>query len=124
MRELMLEAGYEAVRAVAAQRLNIVPIFGMEDVDPNQPEKFVTDIFDLLLSGFGLPTTKATVLQDWMKGRRSEVDQINGLVVDVLGIESAPVNAAVTEIAHRIERGELEPSIANAELLRPLATVI
>lgn len=121
MRELMLEAGYEAVRAVAAQGLTVVPIFGMEDVDPNQPEKFVTDIFDLLLTGFSLPTTKATVLQDWMKSRRSEVDEINGLVVEVLGAEAAPVNAAAAEIAHRIERGELKPSVKNAELFRELS---
>lgn len=122
MRELMLEAGHEAVRAVSAQGLKIVPIFGMEHVDPNQPEKFVTDIFDLLLSDFSLPTTKATILQDWQKGRRSEADQINGLVVDVLGADAAPVNAAATSIAHRIERGELEPSIENARILHDLAT--
>jgi hypothetical protein len=47
MRELMLEAGYEAVRAVSAQGLKIIPVFGMEDVDPSQPEKFVSDLFEL-----------------------------------------------------------------------------
>ena len=28
-----------------------------------------------------LPGTKTTVLQDWIKGRRSEVDDLNGVVV-------------------------------------------
>ena len=34
----------------------------------------------MLLAGFTLPTTKTTVLQDWMKGRHSEVDDLNGFV--------------------------------------------
>lgn len=118
MRELMLEAGNEAVRAVYSQGLEVVPIFGLTEVNP---DTFVSDIFDLLLSGFSLPTTKATVLHDWMKGRRSEVDEINGLVVEVLGREHAPVNAACVELAHRIERGELEPGPGNVALFRELA---
>jgi NADPH:quinone reductase-like Zn-dependent oxidoreductase len=31
--------------------------------------------------------------------------------------EGAPVNEAVVELAHRVERGELEPAVANLELL-------
>ena len=49
-----------------------------------------------------------TVLQDWIKERRAEVDDINGLVVHEqirLGGE-APVNTRLVEIAHQIERGE------------------
>ena len=121
MRELMIEAGLEAIRAGDAQGLSIVPIIGMENVDPERPEEFMTTLFDLLLTDFALPTTKATVLQDWMKGRRSEVDQINGLVVGVLGAEAAPVNAAAVEIAHRIEQGRLTPGPANLALFAELA---
>lgn len=123
MRELMLEAGNEAVRAVAALGLRVVPIFGMENVDPARPEEFVSSIFDLLLSDFSLPDTKATVLQDWMKGRKSEVDEINGLVVEVLANvgRPAPVNAAAVEIAHRIERGELAAGAGNYALFSTLS---
>ena len=51
------------------------------------------------------------------------MDDINGQVV----IQSqaydlaAPVNAAVVEVAHRIERGHLEPGPSNLALLRDLA---
>lgn len=123
MRELMLEAGNEAVRAVAALGLHVVPIFGMDGVDPDRPEEFVSTIFDLLLSDFSLPDTKATVLQDWMKGRRSEVDEINGLVVEVLAKagQPAPVNAAAVEIAHRIEQGDLSAGADNFELFAALS---
>ncbi len=114
MRELMLEAGREAIAAASALGHRVRPIIGMRDVDPQDPEKFLVDIFDLLLTHFALPESKATVLQDWSKRRRSEVDQINGLVVDVLAREgrTAPVNAAAVEIAHEIEAGLLEPSLS------------
>ena len=46
-----------------------------------------------------------------MKNRKSEVENINGWVVEEqlkLG-KKAPVNAAVVEISERIKRGEVEP---------------
>ena len=55
------------------------------------------------------------MLQDWMKGRRSEVREINGLVVDLqrrLG-GLAPANAATVELAVRIEDGSLEAGPGN-----------
>ena len=60
------------------------------------------------------------VLQDWMKGRHSEVDDLNGCIVQEAqraGL-STPVNAAVVELAHQIERGTLKPDPANLELLK------
>ncbi len=65
---------------------------------------------------FVLPGATTTVLQDWTKGRHSEVDDINGHVVAEgarLGVPT-PVNAAVVELAHRIERGELRAGIATS----------
>lgn len=113
MRALMLQAGREAVAAAAVLGHHVRPIIGMTDVDPQDPERFLTDIFDLLLTHYALPTSRATVLQDWDKGRRSEVDQINGLVVDVLRTsgQAAPVNAALVDLAHRIEAGAAPPSL-------------
>jgi hypothetical protein len=60
--------------------------------------------------------------QDWMKGRRSEVDDLNGLVAAEaarLG-RAAPVNAAIAELAHRVEQGTIKPDQANLRLLRDL----
>jgi 2-dehydropantoate 2-reductase len=62
------------------------------------------------------------VLQDWMKGRRGEVDDINSLVAREqrrLGGD-APINQRLVEIAMRIENGELTATPANADLLRSL----
>jgi hypothetical protein len=45
-----------------------------------------------------------------------------GAVVDAIGQGRAPVNAAVVELADRIERGELQPDPTNVELLGALAS--
>ena len=49
--------------------------------------------------------------QDIMKGRRTEIDLINGLIVrkgEEVGIR-APANRALTDIVKRVERRELAP---------------
>lgn len=119
MREFMVEAGQEAVRTTLAIGNRVVPIFGMTAADVTSPERFTEVLLDAVLTDFTVPSTRTTVLQDWMKGRRSEVDQINGLVVDEqrrLG-GSAPANQRAVEIAHQIESKELRAQPSNAALL-------
>lgn len=119
MREYMIEAGQEAVRTTLAIGNRVVPIFGMSADDVTSPEQFTEVLLDAVLTDFTLPSTRTTVLQDWMKGRRSEVDQINGLVVEEqrrLG-GRAPANEIAVELAHRIESGDLKAEPANAKLL-------
>ena len=116
MRTLMLRAGQEALDIGAMLGHPVLPIFGLKPDDIRQTNRLVETLLDVLLSGFTLPTTKTTVLQDWMKGRHSEVDDLNGLVSRVakqLG-KSAPVNEAIVALGHRIERGQLKPSIGNS----------
>lgn len=55
---------------------------------------------------------RASMGQDMMKGRRTEIEFLNGFVVakgQEVGI-AAPANAALTEIVKRVERGEARPS--------------
>jgi 2-dehydropantoate 2-reductase len=49
--------------------------------------------------------------QDMMKGRRTEIEFINGFIVEKakeIGL-AAPANAALTDIVKRVEKGELKP---------------
>ena len=49
--------------------------------------------------------------QDVVKGRRTEIDWLNGFVVRRgagIGMD-APANAAITEVVKRVERREVEP---------------
>jgi 2-dehydropantoate 2-reductase len=119
MRDLMLRSGQEALDAAIGVGMAIVPIFGLTEDDVTRPETIVETLLDQLLGGFVLPHSMSTVLQDWAKGRRSEVDEINGYVTRTgrqLGWQT-PVNTAVVELAHAIESGDLHPSPANLELL-------
>jgi 2-dehydropantoate 2-reductase len=122
MREMMLRSGQEAFDAGTRIGHKVLPIFGLTPEDLRQSNHPVETLLDVLLKGFVLPNTKTTVLQDWMKGRHSEVDNINGEVVAEMTRRGgmAPVNAAVVELARRIERGELKPGPANLALLRSL----
>jgi 2-dehydropantoate 2-reductase len=119
MRELMIRSGQEALDAALGLGNPVLPIFGLAPADVERPETVVEVLLDRLLGGFVLPHSTSTILQDWTKGRRSEVDDINGHVVlaaERLGRE-APVNAAVVELAHAIERGDLEPGASNLDRL-------
>lgn len=124
MRELMLRSGQEALDTGAAIGYPVLPIFDLTDDDMRQTNRLVEKLLDTLLGGFVLPHTKTTVLQDWIKGRHSEVDELNGLVAAEQERRggAAPVNRAVTDIAHRIERGELKPGPDNLALLIELAS--
>tara|TARA_A100001037_G_scaffold292593_1_gene308105 strand:- start:1277 stop:2308 length:1032 start_codon:yes stop_codon:yes gene_type:complete len=122
MKDVMMASGREAVRTAIETGNEIVPIFGHERIEVNDPDHYATVLLDAVLTRWTLPDTKVTVLQDWIKDRRAEVDDINGLVVREqarLG-GSAPINEQLVAIAHRIERGELAANPSNADLLRSL----
>jgi len=123
MRELMLRSGQEALDAGRAMGYSTLPIFGLTPADLVPAERVVETLLDALTAGFVLPETTTTILHDWRKGRHSEVDDINGRVVVEQAARGglAPVNVAVVEIAHRIERGELAPGPARLEELVALA---
>jgi len=122
IREVMMASGREAVRTALALGHDLVPILGKARVEANDPDHYATVLLDAVLTGWTRPDTKVTVLQDWMKDRRAEVDEINGLVVrEQLRIGGeAPVNAKLVDIAHRIENGELKADPSNADLLRSI----
>ncbi len=123
MREFMLRAGQEALDVGAAVGHKRRPILGMSERDVRDSNRLVETMLDRLMEGFILPGTRGVVLQDWEKGRKSELDNLNGHVARTAreaGI-AAPACEAVSEIARRIERGELEPGVENLALLNDLA---
>ncbi|WP_238006335.1 2-dehydropantoate 2-reductase [Dactylosporangium sp. AC04546] len=123
MRELMVRSGQEALDVGAALGYRPLPIFGLTPRDMGATDRIVELLLDTLYAGFVLPGTTTTILHDWLKGRRSEAGDINGRVVAHAGLlpGGAPVNAAVLEIAHRVERRELRPGPAVGDLLAELA---
>jgi 2-dehydropantoate 2-reductase len=58
--------------------------------------------------------------QDMVKGRRTEIEFLNGFVVakaKEVGV-AAPANAALTEIVKKVERGDLAPDPRHIQALR------
>ena len=119
MLEVMREAGYEAMRAALADGAKIIPIIGLPPITTNHPERYVDQIFEEVLKTFSRADTLTTSLQDWRKGRRAEVQEVNGWVVDVLREHGrdAPMNRRVVELGFEIESGKRAPKPENAKLM-------
>lgn len=119
MFEFMLTAGEETARTAVADGHRIVSVFGMTGVEDLTPEQYARRLLDAVLDSYTLPDTLTTVLQDWRKGRRAEIDEINGQVVRTGAAHGVPTpaNARVRELAHRVERGELVAQPGNAALM-------
>lgn len=122
MLSIMREAGYEAMQAALADGATIMPIIGMPPVMSNHPERYVDEIFAEVLRTFSREDTLTTSLQDWRKGRRAEVAEVNGWVVDILRAHGrdAPVNRRIVELAFEIEAGRARPEPANLARLRAM----
>jgi 2-dehydropantoate 2-reductase len=72
-------------------------------------------------TGRNLGAGRPSLLQDVLKGRRTEVDYLNGYVVrkgKEVGVPT-PMNEAVVEITKRLEAGDLKPDPANLAFLIP-----
>jgi 2-dehydropantoate 2-reductase len=121
MRELVLKVGAEALDAGAALGHPIEPIFGLTPDDMRGTNQLLEKLLDKLNHDIG-PRARDCVLQDHIKGRYSEVDLINGLVVEECARRGrpAPANAAIVAITRRIQEGTLKPDIANLELARSM----
>jgi 2-dehydropantoate 2-reductase len=119
MRPIMIRAGDEAIRLAKEEGLAIRPIFGMEGAAAANPDTFMQTILDELVAHYVKPTSRSTFLHDWIKSRHCEVDQINGAVVEGMARHGlkAPVNQALIEFAHDIERGLRQRGMQNLEPL-------
>ena len=121
MRELVLKVGNEALEVGQELGHPIEPIFGLTPEDVRGSNQLLEKLLDKLNRDIG-PRARDCVLQDHIKGRYSEVDLINGLVVEECARrgKAAPANAAIVEITRRIQDGTLKPDISNLELARSM----
>ena len=118
MVEYMKACAKEALAVCIGSGSKIVPIFGLKEAQQD-PDLYAVELFDQVIAHFTFPNTLTTVLQDWRKGRRAEIHEINGLVVREgarLGIPT-PANSITLDIASRIEVGELEAGADNRALI-------
>jgi 2-dehydropantoate 2-reductase len=121
VRELAVRVGSEALELGQHLGYRIEPIFGLKAEDLEGSNRLLENFLEKLNRDLG-PNMRDCVTQDYLKGRYTEVDLINGLVVAESkrrGI-AAPANAAMVEIARRIHSGALRPEPANLDIARKM----
>ena len=119
IRKLADNAGREALAVGLARGHEIVPLFGDDGMADHDAETYASAVLDAILTGWSPPGFRVALLQDWVKGRRGEGQDINGLVVSEsarLGL-SAPVNEALLGFSRQIESGKIRRGIWNSEPL-------
>jgi len=117
VREMMLRSGSEALAAGQALGYKIEPIIGLNAEDAQGSNRFLENLLDKMTADVG-PTAKNAMLQDHIKGRRTEIEAINGLVAAEsrrFGLAS-PVSDVLIDINKQITAGDLKPDAANLEL--------
>lgn len=124
-RELSIRLGSSCVRVGRALGLALEPVGGLHlDVlalaEDHAAEREEITRMILAVSDARSDGQRPSMGQDIIKGRRTEVDAINGLVArrgDEVGVDTR-FHKRVAEVIHRIERGELQPG---PELLKQIA---
>jgi 2-dehydropantoate 2-reductase len=123
MSELMMRLGQESLVVGEALGHPVVPLFGLKLDGIEGSNQLLQTFIDKLNHDIGPKRGANTTLQDHLKGRLSEVDLINGMIVDESAKRglAAPANAAIVEVTRRIHNGELEPDPSNLKLALDLA---
>lgn len=119
MREVVIRLGTEALEVGQKLGHKPEPIFGLKPEEIEGTNRFVELMFDKLAADVGGRSLRNCSLQDYMKGRKSETDIINGLVVEEaarFGI-SAPANQVIVDLSREIEAGRLKPGPENMQLI-------
>ena len=108
----------ECIDVCAAGNIRIEPVQGKDIVKLLDYTNRVKKAFSFFIIPIAIrkhASLKASMLQDLEKGKKCEVDAINGVVCS-FGRKvcvPTPMNDMVVEIVHRIEKGELAPSFDN-----------
>jgi 2-dehydropantoate 2-reductase len=121
-RRIAIHLAAEAITVGRASGHEVEPIYGIE------PQRFVDAAAgrgvqsvetDLAASAKHLTGGRPSLLQDVLKGRRTEIDYLNGYVSNEgrkRGIKT-PINDAVVALIHRHGVGTLKPDPKNLEPL-------
>ncbi len=118
--EISINLGKESLLVGTTLGYHLEPIFGMIAEDfLGATDEVLKKSLTTLVSHIG-KEARSMVFQDHLKGRRTEIDYINGLVVRK-GREAkipTPLNEAVTSVTKQIELGKLKPNLCNLSEIR------
>ena len=115
----------ECIDVCAAGNIRIEPVQGKDIVKLLDYSNTIKKAFSFFIIPIAIrkhARLKASMLQDLEKGKKSEVDAINGAVC-VYGRKVSvptPMNDKVVEIIHLVEEGKLSPSFDNMQYFERL----
>ena len=122
MTEISLAIGRESVAVGAALGYTVEPIFGLSAQDfAGSDDQVLITALRTLHQHVGKEATTATV-QDQLKGRRTELEHINGTVVRKgreVGVPT-PINDAVLELGNQIGAGTRHMDASNLDVLKSM----
>lgn len=111
----------ECIDVCAAGNIRIEPVQGKDIVKLLDYKNRIKKAFSFFIIPIAIrkhALLKASMLQDLEKGKKSEVDAINGVVSTFgrkVGVPT-PMNDAVVSVIHQIEDGKLTPSFDNLRI--------
>ena len=123
--KLCIRLGRETMAVGTALGYTMEPIFGLSVEEfIGSADEIVEKLLRTILihHGKNIRKVRGVVLQDYLKGRYTETDYLNGLVAQK-GKEvnvPTPANEAVTKINRQIQFGELTPDRSNLALVEQM----
>lgn len=126
VRRLAINIAAEAIQVAQAEGAELVKIAG---VDPDLllaagtgDEAAFDSVTELFFAAMARRTDgqRPSMAQDVNKGRRTEIDHLNGLIVErarKFGIPT-PANEAIIDVIKQIENGKITPSPSNLDHIR------
>jgi len=134
MYSVMVTTACEVVRVACAMGVAVEPLFGVP-AEKFAEAKTKKDLGDLTKAFFaataanrlspeqeakiGVPV-RPSLLQDVIKGRRTEVEYLNGYAVEKgkeVGV-AMPVNTALTDLSKQMWEGKIKPGLENLKRLK------
>ncbi|MBT4052417.1 MAG: hypothetical protein HOE73_04930 [Bacteroidetes Order II. Incertae sedis bacterium] len=120
--DIQVNLGKESMAVGTELGYNIEPIFGLDADDfAGSDDQVLITTLKTLTAHVGT-RARAAPIQDVLKGRKTEMDYINGLV-SIRGREigvPTPYNDAISEISRKINNGELKMDRSNFTLLKEM----
>lgn len=123
-RELTIRLGSSCIRVAHALGMSLEPVGGLDlallaraESDPEAMKSISEMIVSVSLTRSD--SQRPSMGQDIRKGRRTETNDINGLVArrgDEMGVD-VTYHHRVNEVIQRIEKGELQPSPALLDMI-------
>ena len=98
--------------------VRLVGFSGFGHIAQVNTNNLLETLLDKIVRDIG-PGPINTTLQDFMKGRYSETDMINGLISDERRKSGgpSPVSDVIVELTRQIHAGELKPDLSNLDLI-------